>query len=116
MKSTTKSCRDVPGSGSGQSGWDEPCRSAVKEDHMKRIGHYMTCPSVSANRKEKNRLAAVSAALGLTISIWFGFFFMPEDWLDTLSQAPAWLHCLAFAILWAILTEATYFIFRASSK
>jgi hypothetical protein len=76
----------------------------------------LTYPSVSANRKEKNRLAAVSAALGLTISIWVAGFFMPENWLDTLSQAPAWLYCIVFVILWAILTEAMYFIFRTSRK
>jgi xanthine/uracil permease len=73
--------------------------------------------SVCANRKEKNRLAAVSAALGLTISIWgAAMSFLPEHWLDRLVQAPAWLHCIAAVILWAILTEAMYFIFRASRK
>jgi hypothetical protein len=42
--------------------------------------------------------------------------FLPDDWLDRLAQAPAWLGCVASLILWAILTEAMYSILGANRK
>ena len=73
--------------------------------------------SVCANQEEKNRLGAVTAGFALTISGWVAALsFMPEGWLDWLSEAPAWIYCIASVVLWAILSEAMYLIFRASRE
>jgi hypothetical protein len=70
--------------------------------------------SVCANQKEKNRLAAVTAGFGLTMSIWVMVLsFMPGGWLDWLGQAPAWLYCIASVTVWAIFSNAMYLIFRS---
>jgi len=73
--------------------------------------------SVCANQKEKNRLGAVTGGFALTLNIWVAALsFMPEGWLDWLSQSPAWMYCIASVILWATLSEAVYLIFRASPE
>jgi hypothetical protein len=71
--------------------------------------------SVCANLEEKNRLGAVTAGFALTISGWVAALsFMPNGWLDWLSEAPGWIYCIASIILWAILSQTMYLIFRAS--
>jgi hypothetical protein len=73
--------------------------------------------SICANQDEKDRLGAVSAGFALTISAWVAMLsFMPENWLDSLGQAPAWIYCIASVILWATLSASTYLIFRASHR
>ena len=73
--------------------------------------------SVCANQAEKNRLGAVTAGFALTISGWVAALsFMPGAWLDWLSDAPAWIYCIASVVLWASLSEAMYIILRASHE
>jgi hypothetical protein len=71
--------------------------------------------SVCASQNEKDRLAAVTAGFALTISTWVAVLsFMPENWLDSLGEAPAWIYCIASVLLWATLSASTYLIFHAS--
>jgi hypothetical protein len=73
--------------------------------------------SVCANQKEKNRLGAVTGGFALTLNIWVAALsFMPEGWLDWLSQSPAWIYCIASVILWATLSEAVYLTFSTSPE
>jgi uncharacterized protein (DUF983 family) len=73
--------------------------------------------SACANQEEKNRLGAVTAGFALTISGWVAALsFMPDGWLDWLGDAPAWIYCIASVVIWAILSEAMYLIFRASRE
>jgi ABC-type transport system involved in cytochrome c biogenesis permease subunit len=82
---------------------------------------HVTCAlhgaSVCANRAEKDRLAAVTAGFGLTITTWVAALsFMPGEWLDALSAAPPWLYCLASIVLWAGFTGTSHAVFRGFSK
>ena len=73
--------------------------------------------TICANQQEKNRLGAVTAGFALTISAWVAALsFMPEGWVDRLSQAPAWVYCIVSVIVWAASREVMYLIFRASSE
>jgi hypothetical protein len=74
-------------------------------------------PSVCANRKQKNHLAAVTAGFALTIMAWVGALsVMPNDWLDSLSVAPPWSYCVASVGLWAALSFVVYAAFTRSDR
>jgi hypothetical protein len=93
--------------------------AAHEEYHCREIKvHPSTdCRSVCANQQEKLRLGAVTAGFALTIGTWVvALSFMPEGWLDWLGGAPAWFYCIASVILWAIMGEAAYLIFRGSQQ
>jgi hypothetical protein len=73
------------------------------------------CGSVCAHLEQKTRLAAMSAGLALTISLWVAALsFMPGVLLDWLGQAAAGIYCIVSVLLWAALSEGMYLIFRAS--
>jgi len=73
------------------------------------------CSSVCADLAEKTRLAAISAGFALTITSWvITLAFMPDNWLDWLGKAPAWLYCVVSITLWAALSEGMYLVFNAS--
>jgi hypothetical protein len=73
--------------------------------------------SVCASRDEKDRLAAVTAGLALTMSTWVAALsFAPERWMEALSAAPPWLYCLASVGLWASFSTASCSVFRALGR
>ncbi|MBV8773784.1 MAG: hypothetical protein JO166_15875 [Deltaproteobacteria bacterium] len=98
-----------------QSAYFEPHESYRCRDFAPAVS--ASCASVCANLEEKTRLAAISAGLALTMSIWIAALsFMPSSWLDGLHQAPAWIYCLGSVILWAGLSAGMYLVFRASRE
>jgi hypothetical protein len=73
--------------------------------------------SLCASRDEKDRLAAVTAGLALTMSTWVAALsFAPEKWMEALGAAPPWLYCLASAGLWASFSTASFSVFHALGK
>jgi hypothetical protein len=73
--------------------------------------------SVCANSDQKNHLAAVTAGFALTIASWVVLLsLMPDDWLDALSEAPAWSYCTASVTLWAALSITMYHVFSAAER
>ena len=72
------------------------------------------CGSVCANLEQKTRLAAMSAGLALTISLWLAALsFMPSAFLDWLGEAPAGICCIGSVILWVALSKGMYLVFRS---
>lgn len=73
--------------------------------------------SVCASSDEKNHLAAVTAGFALTIAAWVATLsLMPEDWLDSLGEAPAWSYCAGSIGLWAALSVVMYHVFSAADR
>lgn len=73
--------------------------------------------SICANLEEKTRLAAASAGFALTTSVWVAALsFMPDDYLDWLGEAPAWIYCLVSVTLWTALSGGMYLVFRDKGK
>jgi hypothetical protein len=73
--------------------------------------------SVCANRDEKNHLGAVTAGFALTITAWVAALsLMPDDWLDSISAAPAWSYCVGSVGLWAVLSTLMYASFSAGDR
>src|SRR5262249_45485351 len=67
--------------------------------------------SICANHHEKNRLGAVTAGFALTISTWVvALSFMPEDWLDQLTQAAPWICSVVSIVVWAASSAVMYLI------
>jgi hypothetical protein len=69
--------------------------------------------SMCANRREKNRLEAVTAGFAFTISTWVGMLsFMPEGWLERLGQAQSWVYCVVSVVLWVAFSGVMYLVFH----
>jgi len=73
--------------------------------------------SVCASRGEKDQLAAVTAGLAFTMTIWVAALsFAPNKWMEALSAEPPWFYFLVSVGLWVSLSFANYPVFRALNR